>query len=101
MGSPKINILTNNQIKNSQNNSASYVGIRPEDIKIDNQGLYTVKIEATELLGAETLVSFKSDTINGTLLTQESLTFAEGENIKIDINKSKILYFDKNEERIK
>ena len=100
LGSPKINILENKQIYDSQNSSASYVGIRPEDIKIDQSGSYDVKIEATELLGAETLVSFKSDTIDGTLLTQENINLGEGDKIKIDINKSKILYFDKNEHRI-
>ena len=101
LGSPKINILENKQIKNSQNSSASYVGIRPEDIKIDQDGSYDVKIETTELLGAETLVSFKSDTVNGILLTQENLDVGEGDNIKIGINESKILYFDNNEQRIR
>ena len=100
LGSPKINILENKQIHNSQNSSASYVGIRPEDIKIDQNGSYNVKIETTELLGAETLVSFKSDTIDGTLLTQENINVGECDKIKIDINKSKILYFDNNEQRI-
>ena len=101
LGSPKINILENKQIKNSQNSSASYIGIRPEDIKIDQDGSYDVKIETTELLGAETLVSFKSDTVNGILLTQENLDVGEGDNIKIGINESKILYFDNNEQRIR
>ena len=100
LGSPKINILKNKQIENSKNSSASYVGIRPEDIKIDQNGLYDVKIETTELLGAETLVSFKSDKINGILLTQENVNVGEGDNIKIGINESKILYFDNNEQRI-
>ena len=90
LGSPKINILGNKQIHNSQNSSASYVGIRPEDIKIDQNGSYDVKIETTELLGAETLVSFKSDTINGILLTQENINVGEGDKIKIDINLSLI-----------
>ena len=101
LGSPKINILKNKQIENSKNSSASYVGIRPEDIKIDQNGLYDVKIETTELLGAETLVSFKSDKINGILLTQENVNVDEGDNIKIGINESKILYFDNNEQRIR
>ena len=101
LGSPKINILKNKQIKNPENNSAIYVGIRPEDIKIDKNGSYDVKIETTELLGAETLVSFKSDSINGILLTQENINIGEGENIKVEINKSKILYFNDKEERIK
>ena len=101
LGSPKINILESNKLINAENNYASYVGIRPEDIKIDNNGSYEVKIETTELLGAETLVSFKSDNINGILLTQENININEGENIKIDINKSKILYFDSNEQRIR
>ncbi len=101
LGSPKINILENKQIKNSQYSSASYIGIRPEDIKIDQNGSYDVKIETTELLGAETLVSFKSDTINGILLTQKNVNVGESNNIKIDINESKILYFDSNEQRIR
>lgn len=101
LGSPKINILKNKQIENSKNSSASYVGIRPEDIKIDQDGSYDVKIETTELLGAETLVSFKSDKINGILLTQENVNVGEGDNIKIGINESKILYFDNNEQRIR
>ena len=100
LGSPKINILENKQIHNSQNSFASYVGIRPEDIKINQNGSYDVKIETIELLGAETLVSFKSDTIDGILLTQENINVNEGDKIKIDINKSKILYFDNNEQRI-
>ena len=101
LGSPKINILENKQIKNSDNESAVFVGIRPEDIKIDQQGSYNVKIETIELIGAETLVAFKSDTINGTLLTQENLNVQEGENIKVEINKSKILYFDEKQQRIR
>ncbi len=101
LGSPKINIFENKQIKNSENTSAIYVGIRPEDIKIDQNGSYDVKIETTELLGAETLVSFKSDNINGILLTQENINVGEGDRIKIEINKSKILYFDDKEKRIK
>jgi len=101
LGSPKINIIENKKIINSQNNSAIYVGIRPEDIKIDKNGTYDVKIETTELLGAETLVSFKSETINGILLTQENVNVEEGEHIKVEINKSKILYFDQEEKRIK
>ena len=92
--------MENRQIHNSQNSSASYVGIRPEDFKIDQNGSYDVKIETTELLGAETLVSFTSDTISGILLTQENINVGEGDKIKIDINKSKILYFDNNEQRI-
>ena len=52
------------------------------------------------MLGAETLVSFKSDTINGILLTQENINVGEGDKIKIDINDSKILYFDNKEQRI-
>ena len=88
-------------IKNSKNNFATYVGIRPEDIKIDSNGMYKVKIETTELLGAETLVSFKSNDINGILLTQENIEFSEGDEIKININQSKILYFDDDEKGIK
>jgi len=101
LGSPKINIVEIEKINSSQNSSASFVGIRPEDIKIDPNGKYDVKIEMTELIGAETLVSFKSDTISGILSTQDNISVGEGDNIKIGINESKVLYFDKNEQKIK
>ena len=34
------------------------------------------------------------------MLTQENIKVEEGNKIKVDINQSKILYFDKNEQRI-
>ena len=79
---------------------ASFAGIRPEDISITAKGNYDVYIETVELLGAETVISFKSDNVNGMLLTQTSDTFEEGEKIKIALNNKKMLYFDNNGMRI-
>ena len=101
LGSPKINIIENEKIIDSQNQAAKFVGIRPEDIRINQNGLYEAIIETKELLGAETLVSFKSSYFAGILLTQENINYSEGDNIKVEINKSKILYFDENEKRLK
>ena len=100
LGSPKINIFDLNKIKIPPKNMASFAGIRPEDISITAKGNYDVYIETVELLGAETVISFKSDDLNGMLLTQSSENFEEGKKIKINLDDNKILYFDNNGMRI-
>tara|TARA_A100001015_G_scaffold320126_1_gene445420 strand:- start:198 stop:1205 length:1008 start_codon:yes stop_codon:yes gene_type:complete len=100
LGSPKINIFDLNKIKIPPKNMASFAGIRPEDISITAKGNYDVYIKTVELLGAETVISFKSDDLNGMLLTQSSENFEEGKKIKINLNDNKILYFDNNGMRI-
>ena len=100
LGSPKINIFDLNKIKIPPKNMASFAGIRPEDISITAKGNYDVFIETVELLGAETVISFKSDGLNGMLLSQSSENFEEGKKIKINLNDNKILYFDNNGIRI-
>ena len=100
LGSPKINIFDLNKIKIPPKNMASFAGIRPEDISITAKGNYDVYIEKVELLGAETVISFKSDDLNGVLLTQSSENFEEGKKININLNDNKILYFDNNGMRI-
>ena len=100
LGSPKINIFDLNKIKIPPKNMASFAGIRPEDISITAKGNYDVYIETVELLGAETVISFKSDDLNGMLLTQSSDNFEEGKKIKIYLDDNKILYFDNNGMRI-
>ena len=100
LGSPKINIFDLNKIKIPKKNMASFAGIRPEDISITAKGNYDVYIETVELLGAETVISFKSDDLNGMLLSQSSENFEEGKKIKINLNDNKILYFDNNGMRI-
>ena len=100
LGSPKINIFDLDKIKIPFKNKATHAGIRPEDISITNKGNYDVYIETVELLGAETVISFKSDDIKGMLLTQTSDTFEKGRKIKITLNNKKMLYFDNNGMRI-
>ena len=100
LGSPKINIFDLDKTKIPSKNKATHAGIRPEDISITNKGNYDVYIETVELLGAETVISFKSDNVNGMLLTQTSDTFEEGKKIKIALNNKKMLYFDNNGMRI-
>ena len=100
LGSPKINIFDLAKTEIPSKNKATHAGIRPEDILISNKGNYDVYIETVELLGAETVISFKSDNVNGMLLTQTSDTFEEGKKIKIALNNKKMLYFDNNGMRI-
>ena len=94
LGSPKINIFDIKKIKNPQKKIAKYAGIRPEDISISARGKYEVFIEKVELLGAETVISFKSEDFNGMLLTQTSETFDKGKKINVNLDDHKILYFD-------
>jgi len=101
LGSPKINIIHNENLRGSVNPKATFAGVRPEDIIIEPNGLYKAKVEAIELLGAETLVSFISECFDGKLLTQDNININNGENITFNFNHSKILFFDKNGQRIK
>ena len=99
LGSPKINIINSKDLNIS--NGSHFIGIRPEDILINPNGEYSIKIETIEMLGSETLISFKSKNFKGMLLSQEDLSHKDGEIIKIDINKNKMLFFDTEEQRIK
>ena len=117
IGSPKMNIIKINkeQIINSNTlelfnskitfenfefNDAIYIGIRPEDISIknDREIQIDVKIDLIENLGFEKIIYTK--------LFENQIVIKSSENINeqsltISFSKDKVLFFDKNNNRIR
>ena len=117
IGSPKMNIIKINkeQIINSNtlvlfNNKITfenfkfkdeiYLGIRPEDISLENNHeiQIDVKIDLVENLGFEKIIYSK--------ISENQIIIKSSENInnhslKISFSKDKVLFFDKDENRIR
>ena len=117
IGSPKMNIIKINkdQIINSKtlklfNNEVAvdnlkfedelYIGIRPEDIILDNNNeiQLEVKVDLVENLGFEKIIYTKILDHQIIIKSSENVT---GQSLKISFSKSKILFFDKNKNRIR
>ena len=117
IGSPKMNIIKINkdQIINSKtlklfNNEVAvdnfkfedeiYIGIRPEDISINNDHeiQLEVKVDLVENLGFEKIIYTKILDHQIIIKSSENVT---GQSLKISFSKSKILFFDKNKNRIR
>ncbi len=117
IGSPKMNIikiykeqiintntlkLFNNKIifENFKFDDEIYLGIRPEDISVknDHEIQVNVKIDLIENLGFEKIIYTK--------LLENQITIKSAENINsqsltISFSKDKVLFFDKNSNRIR
>ena len=117
IGSPKMNIIKINkdQIINSKtlklfNNEVAvdnfkfedeiYIGIRPEDISINNNQeiQLEVKVDLVENLGFEKIIYTKI--LDHQIIIKSSENVTE-KSLKISFSKSKILFFDKNKNRIR
>ena len=117
IGNPKMNIikieekdiinkntlrLFNKDIyfQNSNFESELYIGIRPEDISLENKGEITakVKIDLIENLGSEKIIYTH---INGSEIRIKSTQNIKDENITIYLPKNKIYLFDENKNRLK
>ena len=117
IGSPKMNIIKINkdQIINSKtlklfNNEVAvdnlkfedelYIGIRPEHININNNQeiQLEVKVDLVENLGFEKIIYTKILDHQIIIKSSENVT---GQSLKISFSKSKILFFDKNKNRIR
>lgn len=108
IGSPKINIMTgwisDNKIKpfdlpivhipHDYEFKEVTIGIRPEDVLIGDDGLFSGEISAIEYLGNRSIVSFE---YNDQILTTstESGVYAIGQNISFTINSSRAHLFHK------
>jgi ABC-type sugar transport system ATPase subunit len=108
VGSPRMNIIkgwASNSLIKPVNLSTMIIapeyslrefviGIRPEDITIDNRGSFSGIVEATEYLGDHCLVTVRyleeSITIN-TDIDQ----YAVGDELRFDINSERVQIFDK------
>ena len=100
LGSPKINIISSNQLNSNIPNDAKFIGFRPENIALGQKGLLKAKIDTIQNLGVEQIVSlkFKDETIRA--LVKPDFPLDLNEDVYIDIPKEHLLYFDKNAERI-
>ena len=117
IGSPKMNIIKINkdQIINSKtlklfNNEVAvdnlkfedelYIGIRPEDIILnnDNEIQLEVKVDLVENLGFEKIIYTKI--LDHQIIIKSSEDVTE-QSLKISFLKNKILFFDKNKNRIR
>ena len=117
IGSPKMNIirvnkehisnlntfqLFNNKITfdNLEFKDEIYIGIRPEDISLKNnhEVKVDVKIDLVENLGFEKIVYAKTLNNEIVIKSPESIT---QQSLKISFSKDKILFFDKDKNRIK
>ena len=117
IGNPKMNILkierkdiiNKNTIRlfnidiyfeNSNFDSEFYLGIRPEDISLENKSEIAAEIEIDliENLGSEKIIYTH---INGTELRIKSTKNIEDKNITIYLPKNKLYLFNNNKDRIK
>ena len=117
IGSPKMNIIKINkeQITNSNtlklfNNNITfenfkfedeiYLGIRPEDISLkkDNEIQLNVKIDLIENLGFEKIIYSK--VLDNQIIIKSSENINE-KSVIISFSKDKVLFFDKNKNRIR
>ena len=117
IGNPKMNILkierkdivNKNTFKlfnidihfeNSNFESEIYLGIRPEDISLENKNgiAVEIKIDLIENLGSEKIIYTH---INGTEIRIKSTKIIKDKNITIYLPKNKLYLFDNNKNRLK
>jgi len=117
IGSPKMNIIKINkdQIINSNTielfknkitfenfefKDEIYLGVRPENISIndDNEIKLDVKVDLIENLGFEKIIYTK---ISGNEIIIKSSENGTGQSLKISFSKDKVLFFDKDKNRIR
>ena len=117
IGSPKMNIiqitrenilnkntlkLFGNEIKfeNIEFNDEIYLGIRPEDISLKNNFdiKLTVKVDLVENLGFEKIIYTK---LSGKQIIVKSSENINNQILNLSFAKDKVLFFDKNKNRIR
>ena len=117
IGNPKMNIISIKKEKIINNNSFNlfnkkikfenlnfendlYVGIRPEDISLDNKNEISVDItiELIENLGSEKIIYSH---LNGTEIRIKSSKNIKDKNITIYLPRNKLYLFDNNKNRLK
>ena len=117
IGSPKMNIIKINKdqiinsntiklftnkitFKNLNFNDEVYLGIRPEDISVQNDHdiQLDVKVELVENLGFEKIIYAKL--FENQIIIKSSQDFSN-QPLNISFSKNKVLFFDKNKKRIR
>ena len=85
--------------RNSNFENELYLGIRPEDISLENKSEITVeiKIDLIENLGSEKIIYTH---INGNEIRIKSNKNINDKNVKIYLPKNKLYLFDNNKNRL-
>ena len=86
--------------ENSNFDNELYIGIRPEDISLENKSEISIeiKIDLIENLGSEKIIYTH---INGTEIRIKSSQNLKDKNITIYLPKNKLYLFDSNKNRLK
>jgi len=94
---PSINLLftPTNKVVSLSENQELLLGIRPEDITIDNKGDFDAEVYSTLPSGMETIVKIKINDIILTSVVFGDVDFEIGKKVKIAFDSSKYLIFDK------
>ena len=100
LGSPKINIISSNQLNSNIPNDAEFVGFRPENITLGQKCFLKAKIDTIQNLGVEQIVSLKFKDENIRALVKPDFPLNLNEYVDVDIPSEYLLYFDKNAERV-
>ncbi|CAB1059202.1 Dihydroxyacetone ABC transport system, ATP-binding protein [Olavius sp. associated proteobacterium Delta 1] len=100
LGSPKINVIPSNHLNSDIPGNAKFAAFRPENVNLEQKGLFEAKIETIQNLGVEQIVSlnFKGEIIRALVKPDNHLNL--NEDVNIDIPQEYILYFDKNTKRV-
>ncbi len=103
LGSPGINILPIVFFNyKSMPEKTRYIGIRPENVKINKEEGIEAKVLNIECLGAETIAMLNiDDNMIYSLLDSKDIDIEEGDIVHITAEEKNIIFFDKNENLIK
>ncbi|MCX8010044.1 MAG: TOBE domain-containing protein, partial [Ignavibacteria bacterium] len=82
-----------------------YVGIRPEDFKLNFESLekfegnsFEANVEVIEPMGNETFIYFQIDDIQAVMRTDSSFDSKSKDKLKISFDISRVYFFDKESE---
>ncbi len=100
LSNPSINLLftPTSKVVSISENQELLLGIRPEDIVIDNNGDFDAEIYSTLPSGMETIVKIKIKDIIITSVVFGDVDFKVGSKIKISFPKKRYILFDKESE---
>jgi sn-glycerol 3-phosphate transport system ATP-binding protein len=89
IGTPPMNVVT----LPGHSASGLLVGVRPEDIRIGNEGLPAI-VESIEYLGADSIVACRAGTETLTVRLPRATDLAPGAGVRLSWHASAVHYFD-------
>ena len=100
LGSPKMNLIAVKQNPFAiDTKSAETIGVRPEDIRVEKEGV-AATIIALEPLGAETHIVARAGDLELRVRSQGFDAHARGDAIHLGIDPARVHYFDKDGVRL-